>query len=346
MRYFITGHTGFKGSWLVSMLSSEGHEVHGYALDPLPGSLFELADLGTDLSSDTRNDVRDPVALARAIETVQPDVVVHMAAQPLVRDSYREPRLTIETNVMGTLNVLEAASKCSQLQALVIVTTDKVYRNVGRATGYVEYDPLGGDDPYSASKSMADILTHAWSTSFPGAPTLVVRAGNVIGGGDVSRERLMPDIISALESGSPIEIRYPNAVRPWQHVLDCLNGYRRLIEATVEAGATKDSSGPWNFGPDDESVVPVRDLVNLAYRLWGSEVTWSVGDNPEYAEAGILLLDSSKARSELGWSPVLSLDEAVAWTIEWSRAVNRGESARQTTLRQVADFRARQDVQQ
>jgi len=215
MHYLITGHTGFKGAWLTIWLESLGHEVSGISLDPLSGSLFETANLSDLLANDFRLDIRDAPAVRATISKTSPDVVFHMAAQPLVRESYKDPRGTFETNVMGTLNVLEAVSATPSVKAHVVITTDKVYRNVNQVAGYKETDPLGGDDPYSASKAMADILTHSWVTSFGGPPTAIARAGNVIGGGDVSPDRLLPDLLTSYSAGIAPTLRYPEAVRPW-----------------------------------------------------------------------------------------------------------------------------------
>lgn len=330
----VTGHTGFKGSWLSLWLAQRGHEVSGLALDPQPGALFIEAEVASVLTDDLRIDVRDPEAVRRAFDRVQPEVVVHMAAQPLVRASYLEPRLTFETNVMGTLSVLEAVSSTPSVRAHVIVTTDKVYRNVGQATGYLEGDALGGDDPYSASKAMADIMTASWVRSFAGCPTAVARAGNVIGGGDVSEDRLMPDLLRAFGLGEIALLRYPGAVRPWQHVLDCLNGYLAVIDALV-AGK---GAGAWNFGPSSSSFRTVREVADLAAASWGSGASWtsSTGEHPHEAE--LLTLDASKAVDELSWSNRLDFAEAVSWTVDWSRLVSSGSGAREVTMEQISAF--------
>jgi CDP-glucose 4,6-dehydratase len=222
MHYLLTGHTGFKGTWLSLLLSSAGHEVSGISLNPVEGSLFSRVRPRDLLNADVRLDIRDAAAVHEQIARIAPDVVIHLAAQPLVRESYRDPRGTFDTNVWGTINVLEATRRTESVQATLIVTTDKVYRNDGRSTGYVESDPLGGHDPYSASKAMADLATQSWRASYPGTPIAIARAGNVIGGGDVSPDRLMPDLIAAFATGTPARIRNPRAIRPWQHVLDCL----------------------------------------------------------------------------------------------------------------------------
>ena len=337
MRYLVTGHTGFKGSWLTLLLRQRGHEVSGLALDPEPGSIFELAGLAASLTVDARIDIRDGEATRAAVRDIAPDVVIHMAAQPLVRASYSDPRWTMETNVMGTLSVLEAIAATPSVRAAVMVTTDKVYRNVGQAEGYVESDALGGHDPYSASKAMADILVSSWVDSFGGCPTGIARAGNVIGGGDVSADRLFPDLIRGFAAGDSVPIRYPSAVRPWQHVLDCLSGYLLLADALI-AGA---GSGAWNFGPDPSSFRSVADAADLAARLWGAPATWDSagGDHPH--EAGLLTLDARRAREELAWHDHLDFGEAVAWTVEWAKRVEAGESARDVTVAQIEAFEGR-----
>lgn len=335
MRVLVTGHTGFKGSWLSLFLASRGHEVAGMALDPLPGGLFERAEVGELLVSDERLDIRDALAVRRAVESAEAELVFHLAAQPLVRESYRDPRTTFETNAMGTLNVLDSIAAAPTVRAVVIVTTDKVYRNVGRLDGYIEGEALGGDDPYSASKAMADILTHSWVTSFPGVPTGIARAGNVIGGGDVSEDRLLVDLIAGFRARRPVEIRYPDAVRPWQHVLDCLSGYLALADALLAGRGT----GAWNFGPDPGSFQSVRELADDAVKYWGPGAGWvdaSSGDHPH--EAALLTLDPTKARTDLGWRNMLPYPASLEWTIGWEREVESGTPARDVALSQIARY--------
>ncbi|MCU1558286.1 MAG: galE6 [Microbacteriaceae bacterium] len=333
MHYLITGHTGFKGAWLSLLLSARGHTVSGLALDPTPGALFETAGVDSILANDERIDIRDAAQTARAVQTMSPDVVIHLAAQALVRDSYRDPRTTFDTNVMGTLNVLEAVGATPSVKAHVVITTDKVYRNVNRAAGYVESDALGGADPYSASKAMADILTQSWITSFGGTPTAIARAGNVIGGGDVSRDRLLPDLLSAFTSGTPAPIRYPDSVRPWQHVLDCLDGYLTLADALLDGGGL----GEWNFGPGEESFVTVANVADRAAALWGAGASWvrDEGDHPH--EAGLLALDSTKAERELGWRNRLPFPLSLEWSVDWQR---QSDDASAVTRSQIATFDA------
>lgn len=334
MHYLITGHTGFKGAWLTLLLKQRGHTVSGIALDPLPGALFEIAELTQDLEGDVRLDIRDASGLRNAFQRLAPDVVVHMAAQPLVRESYRNPRYTFETNVDGTLNVLEATAATSSVKAQLIVTTDKVYRNVGKRDGYVETDALGGVDPYSASKAMADLLTQSWVASFPAVHTAIARAGNVIGGGDVSPERLLPDLISAFATTRPAVIRYPDAVRPWQHVLDCLNGYSLIIDAMLRGHG----NGPWNIGPDRRDFVSVREVADEAARLWGHDASWTVDTGSHPHEAALLTLDSGRTRSELGWSDRAGFRKAAQWTVDWHRHVLAGKDPRTVTIAQIQGF--------
>jgi len=343
MRYFITGHTGFKGSWLTLWLTSLGHEVYGLSLDPEHGSLFELAEIGEVCAADQRGDIRNLEIVKSAVKNARPDVVVHMAAQPLVLDSYKRPRWTMETNVMGTLNVLEAVGLQTNVKGLLVVTTDKVYRNVNQREGYLESDPLGGDDPYSASKAMADILTHSWTKSFPGTKTAVARAGNVIGGGDVSPDRLLPDIVANLQAGTSPVIRHPEAVRPWQHVLDCLNGYRTLIDKLVDETCDLNFDGGWNFGPDSDSFVSVGDIAIAAMKNWGGVSTWKTQVNQTPHEAQILTLDSTRAHSDLGWNNLLGFEDAINWTLGWYKGNNASISAREKTFNQIEVFQRRLD---
>ncbi len=334
MRVLVTGHTGFKGAWLAMWLAQQGHRVFGLALEPESGSLFEQADVSAMLQVDERGDVRDQSRVLQAVRDAAPDVVIHLAAQSLVRPSYSNPRWTVETNVLGTLSVLEAVTHVDAVQATVVVTTDKVYRNEGRLDGYTENDPLGGHDPYSASKAMADILTAAWTLSFPGSAVGIARAGNVIGGGDISTDRLMPDVVRALRSGEVVNLRYPNAVRPWQHVLDCLSGYQALIEALLAGGG----EGAWNFGPDQSAFRTVQETAEMAARAWGGEASWTVDTDEHPHEAALLTLDASRARTELGWGNRLDYQTAIEWTIEWEKRIHSGEGARDVSLEQIQRF--------
>lgn len=334
MHYLVTGHTGFKGAWLTLMLHARGHEVSGLALDPEPGALFETARLTELMSHDIRGDIRHASVVADALTLTNPDVVIHMAAQPLVRESYRDPRWTMETNVMGTFNVLEAVGRTKSVRAHLVITTDKVYRNVNQEAGYVEGDALGGHDPYSASKAMADLLTQSWLSSFGGPPTAIARAGNVIGGGDVSQDRLLPDLLRSFEADRPAYIRYPGSVRPWQHVLDCLNGYLLLVDALLEGRG----AGEWNLGPGRESFVTVGELADLAAGMWGAGAAWTTDEGEHPHEAGLLALDATKARGELAWNDALVFPESVEWTVQWERARLAGQDPRAISSAQLDEF--------
>lgn len=340
MHFLVTGHTGFKGSWLVLLLKSRGHTVSGISLDPLAGSLFEIADVAKECQNDLRIDIRNRSRIIEAVQNVSPDVVLHLAAQPLVRESYKDPYLTYETNVMGTLHVIEAVAKTESVKAHVIITTDKVYRNVNQVEGYVESDPLGGFDPYSSSKAMADIMSQSWVNSFPGVPTAIARAGNVIGGGDVSKDRLLVDLLSAFEKGSSPLIRYPSAVRPWQHVLDCLSGYLSLADALLEGKG----QGEWNFGPGRESFVSVGEVADLASELWGDGAKWSKETQAQPHEAELLALDSTKALSKLKWKNLLPYPLSLEWTIQWQKDVLSGTSPFEETKNQIQKFEGLQQT--
>ncbi|MGO9100180.1 MAG: CDP-glucose 4,6-dehydratase [Mycobacterium sp.] len=292
-----------------------------------PGAPWELV-------CDFRVDIRDAEDTAAAVSAAAPDVVVHMAAQSLVRESYRKPRDTYEINAIGTLSVLEAVAATPSVRAHVVVTTDKVYRNIDQEAGYVETDPLGGDDPYSASKAMADLLAQSWIRSFPGSPTAIARAGNVIGGGDVSRDRLLPDLTAAYARGEEPRLRFPRAVRPWQHVLDCLNGYLTLADALLAGSGL----GQWNFGPGRDSVVEVGQVATLAAELWGGGAHWELDGGHHPHEANLLALDTSKAQRELGWCNRLGFRDALAWTIDWERRVHAGGDPLMVSREQIAAF--------
>jgi CDP-glucose 4,6-dehydratase len=314
MHYLITGHTGFKGSWLSLMLQMQGHTVSGISLNPLQKSLFNDAHLNKTFEYDLRLDIRNSKELAQAVKKVDPEVIIHLAAQPLVRESYRDPVGTFETNVLGTLNLLEATKELPSLKATLIITTDKVYKNHNHLRGYVETDELGGDDPYSASKAAADIATQSWVKSFATTPVSIARAGNVIGGGDWSKDRIIPDLVNAYSSDELPILRYPSAIRPWQHVLDCLNGYQKLIDRMISHGEL----GEWNFGPSLDEKHNVGELTSLVAGHYGiNGAAWELDETLKPHEAGCLLLDSSKARLELGWKDWLDFKDSVQWSIEW-----------------------------
>lgn len=314
---FLTGHTGFKGSWLTIWLYEMGAEVTGYSIDiPTNPSLFEEAGL-EDKIYHIQGDVRDYEFLLRSIKNANPDILIHMAAQPLVRLSYESPRETYETNVMGTVNVLEAVRYIPSIKSTVIVTTDKCYENTEWEYGYREIDPMGGFDPYSSSKGAAELVVAAYNNSFfKGTDQMVcsARAGNVIGGGDWAKDRLVPDVIQSINRGEKVKIRNPVAIRPWQHVLEPLSGYLLLIEK----GYNSDEIwGGWNFGPSDEDAQTVQWVTEKVGEIWGKKEVWVKDGNEHPHEANYLKLDISKARMRLKWTPKWSAGEALVQTTLW-----------------------------
>jgi CDP-glucose 4,6-dehydratase len=318
----VTGHTGFKGAWLTEWLASLGADVTGYSLEPpTDPSLFDAVAVGSRMNHVVA-DVRDRERLAMEVQAAQPSVIFHLAARALVRRAYAEPRDTFETNVMGTVNILEAARATPSVRAVVIVTSDKVYLNPEKGDAFRETDPLGGFDPYGASKGCAELVTAAYRASFFADPTAAVvasvRAGNVIGGGDWAADRIIPDAVRALAAGEPIVVRNPEAVRPWQHVLEPLSGYLWLAALMLRDG--HQYAGPWNFGPLDQGERPVRWVVERFLREWGSG-SWTTAPTDRRAphEARRLSLDSSKARSQLRWAPVWDGPAAVRRTASWYR---------------------------
>ena len=337
MHYLITGHTGFKGSWLSLMLEMQGHTVSGISLDPAEKSLFIQADLASIFKNDLRIDIRDGDAIKTAFEKINPDVMIHLAAQPLVRESYRSPVETFEVNVLGTLNVLEATKELENLKAALIITTDKVYKNHNHLRGYVESDELGGDDPYSASKAAADIAAQSWIKNYAKVPMAIARAGNVIGGGDWAQDRIIPELVNSFSSGNQPTLRYPDAIRPWQHVLDCLNGYLSLVNRQIHEGFT----GEWNFGPDLIEKRTVAELTNFFGSSWGvQDNLWEVDSGVQLHEAGYLLLDSTKSRTRLNWCDKLNFADVVQWTVDWYKNANN-EDCLLTTRRQIRSFLAK-----
>ena len=336
-RVLVTGHTGFKGSWLCLWLHQLGAEVTGLALPaPTDPSLFEQARVA-DLIRHVEADVRDAAAVDRVVAGAKPEVVFHLAAQPLVRYSYDHPVETYATNVMGTAHVLDACRRADSVQAVVCVTSDKCYENREWVWPYRESDPMGGHDPYSSSKGAAELVISAYRRSYfqTGARIASARAGNVIGGGDWALDRLVPDIIRAMLAGEPPLIRSPQSVRPWQHVLDALGGYLLLAEKLLEGGGEYASG--WNFGPSEDDTRPVHYVVEQLQSAWGVQ-GWESPADPQRHEAVQLRLDSSKARTALGWAPVMGLDEALAITAEWHKAVGGGQDAREVSLRQIGDY--------
>jgi CDP-glucose 4,6-dehydratase len=341
-RVLVTGLTGFKGVWLARWLEHLGAEVTGLALPPTDAMSRSWPGLAGRFTWEPV-DVRDGAAVARVFASYRPEVVFHLAAQPLVRLSYEEPVATFATNVLGTAHVLEAARQTPSVRALVSVTSDKCYENREWCWGYRECDPLGGHDPYSASKSCAEIVTSCYQRSFGRPDRLVVasaRAGNVIGGGDWAADRLVPDMIRGILANQPVILRRPEAQRPWQHVLEPLSGYLTLGAALGQEGARQ--AGAWNFGPPDADTVTVRDLAEMLVRAWGrgEVVLEPVASGPH--ETRYLKLDSSKAAAELGWRPLLSVAHRVGWTVEWYQTWQRDPQAIwDLTGQQIARYQER-----
>lgn len=333
MRYLITGHTGFKGSWLAAMLTTQGHEVVGIALPALDRSLYKEANLSPLFTKEFFVDIRDRREFAKAIKDSKADVAFHLAAQPLVRESYKTPIETYETNVIGTLNFLDGI-RDTKIQAAIVITTDKVYKNKNLLRGYIESDEIGGHDPYSSSKAAADIATQSWVASFETENISIARAGNVVGGGDWAAGRLIPDLVNAFTSGTPAIIRYPNSIRPWQHVADCLSGYLALSDAMLTNGVT----GEWNFGPAIDADTKVSKVADLAVSAWGDGASWKFDSDPQPHEAGYLLLDSSKARQELNWRDRLDFVTTIEWTMDFYKAAVKGKNSRTLLDEQVEAF--------
>jgi CDP-glucose 4,6-dehydratase len=351
-RVLVTGHTGFKGAWLVLWLRAMGARVTGLANGvPTQPSLFALAGLADGMAGDVRGDVRDPAAVTGAVASCRPEVVLHLAAQPLVRRSFVEPRETYEVNVMGTVNVLDAVrtAGADSVRAVVNVTSDKCYDNRdGREPRpFVEDDPKGGHDPYSNSKGCAELVADAFRRSFFSADDGVARvasarAGNVIGGGDWGAERLVPDVLRAAEAGVAVPIRNPEAVRPWQHVLNPLSGYLVVAQALLSGDVERRDAAAagWNFGPAADDARPVRWIADRLTQLWPEELAWDVDPGPHPHEAHFLSLDSSRARSALGWRPRWGLDRALSSIVDWHVALRSGADMRAVTLQQIEEFTA------
>jgi CDP-glucose 4,6-dehydratase len=350
----VTGHTGFKGAWLSLWLQAVGARVVGLARGvPSSPSLYELARVGASVT-EVSADIRDLAAVRGAFTRHEPEVVVHLAAQPLVRRSFADPRATYETNVMGTVNVLEAVRATPSVRVIVNITSDKCYDNPSGSEHrpfvetdpmprpFVETDAMGGHDPYSSSKACAELVVDAYLRSFfqpdPHGPRLGSgRAGNVIGGGDWGEDRLIPDIMRGAMAGDPVAVRNPEAVRPWQHVLNPLAGYLRLAEALYDA---PELQGGWNFGPAYDDARPVRWIADRLTELWPDEIRWELDPGPHPHEAHFLSLDSTKAREGLGWSPTWGLDEALSSIVAWYLALRNGEDMRAVTLGQIEAFEA------
>ena len=338
---FLTGHTGFKGGWIALWLSQLGAKVHGYSLaPPTTPNFFSETRLQDHLQTSTIADIRDLPKLAPAMQAAQPSIVIHMAAQPLVRESYNTPVETFATNVLGTVNALEAARQAETVQAIVNITTDKCYENQEWLWPYRENDRLGGYDPYSSSKACAEIAAAAYRNSFltqSGIQLASVRAGNVIGGGDWATDRLIPDFLRAIDAKETLRIRSPNAVRPWQHVLEPLSGYLLLAERLVTDGAI--FAEAWNFGPEEFDANPVSWIVErLCQKL--PHACWELEGAPQPHEAGLLKLDSAKAKTRLGWSPRWSLETAIDKTVEWHQAWKECLSMADVSIQQIEAYQA------
>ena len=343
-RVFLTGHTGFKGGWLALWLAARGAIIRGFALDPPTSpNLFSAASVARVLE-DTRGDIRNLKILNAEIRSFKPDVVFHFAAQPLVRESYADPIGTYATNVMGTAHVLEAVRHTDTVRAIICATTDKVYRNREWNWAYREIDALGGTDPYSSSKAAAELVVDAYRSSyFPiqqfqehGVAVAAVRAGNVIGGGDWARDRLIPDLIRGFEEKKPVQIRNPKAVRPWQHVLDPLHGYVLLAERMLKDPAEIEPA--FNFGPAESDAWPVERIATKMAEMWGQGADWTLDRSAHPHEHQSLRLDSSKARAKLGWVPKLKMESALEWTLCWYRDSFDGVEMERATYDQIRSF--------
>ena len=344
-RVFLTGHTGFKGGWLSVWLVSMGAKVTGYALTPnTTPNFFDIAMVSDDLEQSHIADIRDLEKLQKAMADARPEIVIHMAAQALVRYSYANPVETYASNVMGTVHVLESIRRLDCVRAAVIVTTDKCYENKEWAWGYRENEPMGGHDPYSNSKGCAELVTAAYRQSYFSqekydehrVAVASARAGNVIGGGDWSEDRLIPDAIKAFEAKEPLMIRNPMATRPWQHVLEPLSGYLVLAQALYQEGAK--FGGGWNFGPRDNDARSVKEVINLLIKNWGSGASWIQDKKEQPHEAHSLKLDCSKARQYLNWVPRWSLEQAIEKTTQWQLAHQQQSNMREMNLIQISDY--------
>ena len=342
-RVFITGHTGFKGGWLSHWLSELGANITGYSLEPITSpNLYSYTKLDSTIKS-IIGDIRDTVLLKESLEKSKPEIIFHLAAQPLVRESYSDPIETLTTNVIGTANLLEHARKLNHLCSVVNITTDKCYENNEWFWSYRENEPLGGQDPYSASKACSEIISNAYRKSFfnPEGDVFMAtaRAGNVIGGGDWSADRLVPDIIEAYSKDHPVKIRNPNSIRPWQHVLEPIRGYLMLAEKLYTEG--EKFAEAWNFGPNETDAKSVKFISEKLSKFWNiKEPCWIAQDGDHPHEAKYLKLDISKAKHKLGWSPILNLERSLELTATWHKEISKGIDPTDVTLKQISEYQS------
>lgn len=336
-KVFLTGHTGFKGSWLALWLHQLGARVTGYSLEPPTSpSVFENAKVSTVIDESITGDIRDGKFFTEAMQLAKPEIIIHMAAQSLVRDSYIDPVGTYDTNVMGTINMLEAVRKTPSVKAVLNITTDKCYENKEWLWGYRENEPMGGHDPYSSSKACAELVSSAYRNSFlhnEGIALATARAGNVIGGGDWAKDRIVPDAMRAFISNESLLVRNPIAIRPWQHVLEPLSGYLMLCQQLIEQPTI--FADAWNFGPNDEDAQPVSKLTDIMVSSWGEDAKWHVDNDEHPHEARYLKLDCSKAKNVLKWKPIWCLEQALDETVQWYKAWYKEEDMQEFTINQI-----------
>lgn len=343
-KVLVTGHTGFKGSWLSLWLQRLGADVLGYSLLPTTQpSLFYQAQVDEQMTT-VVGDIRDISCLKKTVADFRPEIIFHLAAQPLVRNSYLDPVETYTTNVLGTVNILETVRESENLKVFINVTTDKCYENKEWSRGYKESDTLGGIDPYSASKACSEIITSSYRNSYFSQSSLgditpsiaTVRAGNVIGGGDWAKDRLIPDLLRAIESNHPITLRYPHAIRPWQHVLEPLYAYLLLAEKMWNE--PMEFGGSWNVGPHEKNVITVGEMIRIFQSMWNDDFKVNYTDQAEPHEANTLKLDCSKIRNALGWHPILSVEESIKWIVAWAQSYFGKENLKEVTLQQIQTF--------
>jgi len=339
-KVFITGHTGFKGSWLSLWLTQLGAKVTGYSLEiPTNPSIFKVAEIKERLQQDIYGDIRDLTAFSKAVQESEPEIIIHMAAQSLVRESYVDPVGTYSTNIMGTVNMLESVRNTPSVKAVLNITTDKCYENREWVWGYRENEPMGGYDPYSSSKGCAELISSAYRSSFlqeADVALATARAGNVIGGGDWAKDRIVPDAMNAFIKKEPLQVRNPMATRPWQHVLEPLSGYIVLCQQLINN--PKEYTNGWNFGPKDDDVKPVSDLADIMVRSWGEDAQWKLDDKSQPHEAHSLRLDCSKANTLLKWKPIWNLERALDETVQWYKSWHQQNNMYDFTLNQISIY--------